>query len=292
MLTEKQRDELKEMVQKLRKGGDITDATLEEFPVTRKELHIASSAGETHLICMEYGARRADRPVILNFHSGGFIAPRNRRDELFCRKMARQFQALVLDVDYKLAPKYMYPTAVNECWNVMKWVWDNREGLVYHPDKIVLMGHSSGGNLAAGICMKAGMQQKFRIRCAVFDYAPFDLVKDPADKPRTSCDMPAEAARDYNRKYIREDQASEPFASPLYAPDSLLERFPESLIISAGEDSLCAEDEAFALRLIQCGVCVTARRFADSIHGFIMNRMCEWEEAIALITKFLESNLG
>ena len=103
--------------------------------------------------------------------------------------------------------------------------------------------------------------------------------------------MPAERARMYNASYIAPENAKEPYASPLFAPDALLEKFPDTLVISAGEDSLCAENEEFALRLGRAGVSVTMKRFTDSVHGFVINRCCQWEEALELICSFAKNRL-
>lgn len=293
VLTEEQRLELKEEIER-RKGnhGAVAANDLAEFPASCEEITIPTSLGITRVVKFEHGEKNDSRPAILNFHGGGFVAGRNDRDELFCRRMACLLDALVLDVDYKLAPDYPYPTAVTESWEVAEWMWKNRVELRYHPNKVVLMGHSAGGNLVAGICMRGVQEGLFKPCCAVLDYPPLDLVTNPAEKQRTSCDMPAERAREYNRKYISPEQGNEPYASPIYAPIELLEEFPDILIISAGEDSLCWEAEEFALKLMRAGVVVTAKRFTESIHGFVINRMCEWQDAIKLMTGFIETHVA
>ena len=140
--------------------------------------------------------------------------------------------------------------------------------------------------------MRLGESGLFRPACLVLDYPPLDLAKDPAEKERTSCDMPAERAREYNRQYICPECSREPYASPVYAPERMLAGLPDTLVISAGEDSLCAEDEEFALRLARSGVTVTLRRFTDSLHGFVINRRCEWEAAEELIVRFIKQHVS
>ena len=91
---------------------------------------------------------------------------------------------------------------------------------------------------------------------------------------------------------IRDRCSREPYASPVYAPERMLAGLPDTLVISAGEDSLCAEDEEFALRLARSGVTVTLRRFTDSLHGFVINRRCEWEAAEELIVRFIKQHVS
>lgn len=292
MLTHEQRLELAE---RLRMGvGAASRVTQEEwdaFPAEIQELSIPTSQGTAKVFSISADGNTKKRPLVLNFHGGGFIGKRMERDELFCRKIANRFQALVLDVDYKLAPEYPYPVAALECWDIAKWAYEHAEALHVDPEKVILLGHSSGGNLVAGICMRAGLSGLFQPLCALIDYAPLDLKTDPANKHRSICDMPVERAKMYNAKYIAPEKADDPFVSPVYAEPVMLEHFPPTLVISAGEDSLCEENELFAMKLAQAGTEVTCKRFTESIHGFVINRMCQWEQATALIYDFIEHQL-
>ena len=292
MLTEKQRLELKQMMdQKLKSFGQVPSEEMEKYPVNREEREIPVSNGTSRVIFFSSGEENANRPLFLNFHGGGFIGKHMDRDERFCRELAYTFHGLVLDVDYCLAPANPYPAAVNECWELVQWVWNHLDELKVCPDKILLVGHSSGGNLAAGLCMRLGESGLFRPAALVMDYPPLDLFTDPEEKPASICDMPPERARDYNKKYIAPEQSKEPYASPLFAPEEMLEYFPDTLIISAGEDRLSREDEEFGLRLARAGVAVTMKRFTASVHGFVINQMCEWEEAMELIRIFVKNHI-
>lgn len=292
MLAQEQKEAL---AQQLKNGVQeyyrVKDEEWAAYPAEIQELSVPTSQGDAKVFALSSGETSPGCPLVINFHGGGFIGKRNDRDTLFCSKLVHKLRALVLDVDYKLAPDYPYPTATLECWDVVKWAWENRETLCYDPEKVVLTGHSSGGNLVAGICIRLGQSGLFTPCCALIDYAPLDLVTDPAKKGGSICDMPAEQAQMYNAKYIKPEEAAEPYASPLYAPDELLERFPPTLVITAGEDRLCGEGEAFALKLARTGVPVTLQRFTESIHGFVLNRMCQWEKGTDLIFKFIGSQL-
>lgn len=293
MMTQEERQELAERLKSgVQAASRVTQEEWDSFPANVRELTIPTSQGDARVFAIQTEGSRTGRPLVLNFHGGGFIGKRMDRDELFCRKVANQFDALVLDVDYRLAPEYPYPVATLECWDVAKWAYENAAALGADPEKMILIGHSSGGNLVAGICMRSGQSGLFRPLCAVIDYAPMDLKTDPAEKPRSICDMPAERAQMYNAKYIAPEKAEDPFVSPLFAETELLEHFPATLVISAGEDSLCQEDELFAMKLARAGVEVTCQRFTDSIHGFLINRMCQWQEGIKRIFDFVGHHLN
>lgn len=292
MLTEAQRMKLKEKIdEKMKNFGFVSEEEMNRYPAEREEMEIPVSRGTARVIAFSYGAASFERPMFMNLHGGGFIGRHMDRDERFCRQIACTYHALVLDVDYCLAPDNPYPSAVEDCRDVLKWSIDQREMLVYDEKKLILIGHSSGGNLAAGLCMYAEEVGLPKPCALILDYPPMDLQTDPGKKQRSVCDMPAERARDYNRKYVTPERAAEPYASPLYASKTMLEGFPDTLVISAGEDSLCREDEEFALKLARSGVTVTLRRFTASVHGFVINQMCEWEEALELICKFIDSHV-
>lgn len=275
----------------LQKMKQASPEEMAAFPAQVAEYTILSSQGDTPVFVISSETGNVNRPLILNFHGGGFLGGRFPRDELFCRKLAYVHDAVVLDVDYKLAPQHPYPTAVLESWDVALWAKEHAHELGADPEKMVLIGHSSGGNLVAGICMRGGATGLLKPYCAIIDCAPMDLATDPAMKERSICDMPAEQAKMYNEKYIAPELAKDPYVSPLFAPDELLVAFPETLIITAGEDTLCAEAEEFARRLVKVGICVTVQRFTDSVHGFIVNRCCQWQEGMKLIHHFLSGLL-
>lgn len=292
MLTHEQRLKLAEQLRMgVEKASHVSCEEWDAFPAEVQELTVPTSQGKAKVFSIS-AKREGKRPLVLNFHGGGFIGKRMDRDELFCRKIANWLGALVLDVDYRLAPEYPYPAAALECWDVVRWAWEHADSLNANSEQIILIGHSSGGNLVAGICMRAGLSKLFRPLCAVIDYAPLDLKTNPADKNRSICDMPAERAQMYNAKYISPEKADDPFVSPVFAESVMLENFPSTLVISAGEDSLCEENELFAMKLAQAGAEVTCKRFTESIHGFVINRMCQWEQATELIVDFIRHQLS
>ena len=213
---------------------------------------------------------------------------RQDKDRVFCSRMAEKFNALVWDVDYSLAPENPFPKAVDEAYQVVKYAFEHSKELEVDTNRIFLIGHSAGGNLAVTVCMKAGETREFQPKGLIAEFFPTDLYTDPVLKTRIEGDMPAETARIYNAFYCEGEAAKNPYVSPLFAEEEQLRGFPETLIMSAGLDSLCFEDEEFAMKLSRAGVSVTCKRFTKSHHGFTINRMDEWEESLSLIEKFME----
>ena len=288
-------EEMVEKAQRMRSRdlfGAVTAEELAEFAAMQIELQLPISDSRTVRVYRLAPQSPPDHcPLIINFHGGGFIKGRQAKDQLFCSKLALQFNCIVWDVDYSLAPQAPYPAAVEESYAVTEYAFAHANELGIDPARILLMGHSAGGNLAAVVCIKACEAGAFKPCGLVMEFCPLDLHTDPATKPRIEGDIPAEVARAYNAFYCSPQAAKTPYVSPLLANDSQLKHFPDTLIVSAGKDSLCFEDEEFAQKLAQAGVWITCRRFENSLHGFTINRTDEWQDAMPLLLGFVNAHI-
>lgn len=272
--------------------GLVTPEELAQYPARQEEFYLPTEAGTVHIYRLTPGELPAGCPMILHFHGGGFIKGRLNKDRLFCSRMAMTYRCLVWDVDYALAPEAPFPQAVRESYAVAAYAFAHAAQLGVDPHRIVLLGHSAGGNLAATVCMRAGETKAFRPAALGISFSPMDLHTDPADKPRIEGDMPTEVSRTYNAFYVDPETAKDPYASPLFATPEQLAAFPETLVMTCGRDGLCFEGEEFALKLARAGVTVTLRRFVDSLHGFTLNRNGEWQQGLALLERFLDEKIG
>lgn len=267
--------------------GAVPQEIIDAVPAVQQEITVAG----THVYAITPKAGLTPGcPMVINYHGGGFIKGRQTKDHLFCNALAVELQCLVWDVDYKLAPEYPYPTAVQEAYAVAEYAFSHWEALGIDPKKIVLMGHSAGGNLAVVTCIKSGETGAFKPAALVAEFFPTDLATDPALKTRAEGDMPAEVARTYNAFYCDPETARTPYASPEFATEEQLAAFPDTLIMTAKRDSLSFEAEEFAKRLSQAGVTVTCRRFLNSRHGFTINRDGDWEASQALLKAFIKAH--
>ena len=272
--------------------GLVTPEELAQYPARQEEFTLPTQAGPVHIYRLTPETLPADCPMIVHFHGGGFIKGRLNKDRLFCSRMAVTFQCLVWDVDYSLAPENVFPQAVQESYHVVQYVFEHAATLGVDRNRIVLVGHSAGGNLAATVCMRAGETGAFQPAALAVSFSPMDLHTDPAEKPRIEGDMPTEVARTYNAFYVDPETARDPYASPLFASTEQLAHLPETLVMTCGRDGLCFEAEEFALKLARSGVNVTLRRFVNSLHGFTLNRNGEWQEGLDLLQRFLANHLG
>lgn len=286
------RQEMIQMAVETRKkvtSAPVEDWQLNEYPVTMELLHIPTRVGDS-LVYHSYQDLDDNMPLIINLHGGGFIRERTASDELFCRKLNYSLNCQILDVDYRVAPEFPFPTALHECYDVVNWAFKHADELNVDPSRIVLMGHSAGGNMVAGINMMAKISGDFKLNSVIMEYPPMDLYTDPAAKAVMGRGIPAERARLYNLYYCEEEQKN-PYASPVFAGVDQLTGFPPALMITAGEDSLCAEAEQFAMQVAQAGNEITIKRFMGAGHGFTIYRMNGHEAAFELIERFIRQHI-
>jgi acetyl esterase len=274
--------------------GPLTPEELAALPGTEQELAIPIGMNRTvHVYEIRPSAPlSAGAPMILNYHGGGFVKGRADRDRRYCSFLAEQLHCLIWDVDYCLAPEQPFPAAVNESYAVAAYAFAHAQQLGVDPARIALAGHSAGGNLVATVCLQAGQTGAFKPCAALMEYFPATHLVDPLDRLSETqrADERAVARAAMERKYIEfycnDEDAKDPLCSVLLANREALAAFPDSLVISAGKDSLCDETEAFARQLVAAGVTVTVKRIPEAMHGFTTNRTEGWEKALALHCKF------
>lgn len=270
----------------------ISKEEMDRYPCMIRPVSVPVEGEVPVMVYLTIPARvQPGAPMIINYHGGGFIRGRSDRDELFCRRLAVTFEAVVVDVDYSLAPDYPFPTAVHQARAAALWAKGEAAALGCDPEKILLTGQSAGGNLVANVCMAEMDSPDIRPLCAVMAYSPLDMKTDPAEKFHPERDMPAERARNYNALYCTPEKAGDWRVSPLFAPAERLAAMPRTLVVTAADDSLAPEGEAFAQKLARAGVETTCKRFQHCVHGFFINRMDAWEEGIELIHRYLKQAL-
>lgn len=254
---------------------------------------IETSAGATRIWLVEKAGRSNSSAVMVNLHGGGFVGPHTERDTCFCRRIASELGILVVDVAYRTSQEAAFPVACYQVYDCVKWVADHAEELGCDPGKIIITGHSAGGNLSIAACNIATERQGFHAALLILDYPPTDLFTDPADKPDSlnTAILPGRA-RDINRLYLDDKAASENIlASPILAATEQLKNLPETVLITAGKDNLRHEGEAYASKLIEAGVIVHSRRFLSSRHGFVISCMDEYDEAVCFMEKMIRSTV-
>lgn len=267
-------------------GKELPLEELERFHAGYEDVRMIPTREEDARVYYFAPGTEGPYPVVINLHGGGFVKGRRDQDTVFCRNLVENAGVCVVDIDYHTAPEKMYPYALNECYDVAKYVAQHPEEFHADPTKIVLMGHSAGANLVFGLQFLALEEGIFQPALLVSEYPPLDFTQDPEDAryahaPFTR--IPPEKARKYNGWYVDKKYIREITASPIFASKSELAGFAPVLLILAELDTLTPNAVRFAAKLIDAGVTVTAKTVKGANHGFTIQRRPGFDVAEALI---------
>jgi acetyl esterase len=256
-----------------------------------KELLLPTDAGPVRVLGYNLDGPET-LPLFVNMHGGGFILGNAEMDDPFMPKVAETAGVKILNVDYSLAPQQPFPKALNECYGVVKYAKEHPEEFGIDSGNIAVGGQSAGGNLGAAICLLDAERHELGLKALILDYPPLDLHTDPYLKPRPKKAIPPRVARVFDAAYSGSREAAKnPLISPYFATASQLGSFPPTVIISAGQDSLAAEEAVFRDKLVSAGVPVTYKLFEGCRHGFTLKGGPEADEAWQMMIDHLNTHL-
>jgi acetyl esterase len=202
-------------------------------------------------------------------HGGGWCVGDLDGFDRVCRSLCNAAGAVVVSVDYRLAPEHPYPAPVQDADLAVAWAKGHGAAqLGFDADRVVIGGDSAGGNLAA----VAALHAPGALRAQLLVYPALDAAMD-TESHREFADFPLltrDAMRFCWRTYLGAEGSplgAEPDASPLRAQD--LSGAPPAFVAVAGHDVLRDEGIAYAHALEAAGVPVTLREYEDMTHGFL-----------------------
>lgn len=213
----------------------------------------------------------APPPVVLFFHGGGWSVGDLDSYDGTARRHAADADAVVVSVDYRLAPEHPYPAAVDDVWAVTQWVAEHADELRVDPSRLAVAGDSAGGNLAAVVAQLARDAGGPAIR--------FQLLWYPATTWDTSLPSFAENAEapildlpaigGFSRWYVGDMDLSDMPATLAPARAKDLSGLPPAYIAVAGHDPLRDDGATYAELLSGAGVPVELHNAATLIHGYL-----------------------
>ena len=212
-------------------------------------------------------------PVILYNHGAGWVFGNNLTHDRLIRELAVGAKAAVVFPNYSLSPEAKYPTAIEECYAVLQWIADKGREKGLDPARIAVAGDSVGGNMSIAVSLMTKERQGPHVQLLLLFYPVTDASFD-TDSYHQFAEgyfLRRDAMMWFWDQYTTDpQQRAEITASPLRASLEQLKGLPPTLLINAEADVLRDEGEAFANKLRQAGVPVTAVRFQGTIHDFVM----------------------
>lgn len=232
-------------------------------------------------------------PVLVFYHGGGWVIGSLESHDGLCRALARAVPAVVVSVDYRLAPEHPFPAGMEDSYAALCWVAENAAALGGDPERIAIGGDSAGGNLSAAVTLLSRDQGGPKIAHQLLIYPATDLRGDTVSARENGAGyfLTREIMAWFARHYTTSAQRQLPHASPLLAADH--RGLPPATVITAEFDPLRDEGEAYGERLRESGVPVESMRYDGMIHGFMtMPIFRQAGEAIELAAAGLRRSFG
>lgn len=212
-------------------------------------------------------------PVIMYHHGGGWILGSKETHDRLIRELAVGAHAAVVFVDYSRTPEVQYPIANEQSYAALIWVTEQGVEYGLDSDRIAVAGDSAGGNMTAAVTLMAKERSGPAIAAQVLFYpvTSDSFSNSSYDAFHSGYFLTRDAM-----KWIWEEYAPDlstrnlPTVAPLKASLDQLSGLPQALVITGENDVLRDEGEAYAQKLSDAGVRVTATRYIGTIHDFVM----------------------
>ncbi|WP_324189360.1 alpha/beta hydrolase [Nocardia otitidiscaviarum] len=226
-------------------------------------------------------------PVILYIHGAGWVFGNDHTHDRLARELAKGVGAAVVFVNYSRSPEARYPIAVHENFDALRWVVEHGAERGLDTGRIAVAGDSVGGNMSAALTLMVKERGGPELAAQVLFYPVTDASFDTGSYRQfaTGYFLRRDAMEWFWDQYLADPaQRSEITASPLRATREQLAGLPPALVITAEADVLRDEGEAYADKLREAGVPVTAVRYGGIIHDFVMlNALRDTHAAVAAI---------
>lgn len=211
------------------------------------------------------------QPVLAFFHGGGWVQGDLESHHGLCAHFAKWSGAMVVAVDYRLAPETKFPGGLNDCLAAYGWLRQHAAEIGGDPARVAVGGDSAGGNLSIVVAQRAAAADLPvpDFQWLIYPATDFGMTAASHDEFVEGAIIPRDRVIWYRDQYLASpDDAGDLRASPLLTKD--LQGQPPALIQTAGFDPLRDEGLDYANRLRDAGVHTVHHEYPGQIHGFMM----------------------
>lgn len=244
--------------------------------VERSEQYIPGPEGapDVRVIIFKPKAVGDQRPAILHIHGGGYVIGKPEMGDFNNMNYAGDFGAIVVSVDYRLAPENPHPAPVEDCYAALSWLHTNAVELGVNRENIAISGESAGGGLAAALALLARDRKEVPIAFQHLIFPMLDdrttIVTDPS--PYIGQFVWTPQTNQFGWSALLGKQPGGPDISPYAAAARAedLAGLPPTYIICGALDLFLEENIDYATRLIRAGVPTEMHVYPGAPHGFMM----------------------
>lgn len=255
--------------------GEELKLSLEELPEVPQQLEVeniqipSSDKGRTIRLRTYKPRGKQDLPILLYFHGGAFIYGTPEQYDFIFFRLALDINALIVSVDYRLAPEHPFPAAMQDGYDTLLWLTEYADRIGAAPNHITIAGSSAGATIAASVTHLARERQEAVIRHQYLLYPPMSqLLETPAMQELANAPMQTKQAAKWMWKHYLQNEIHHP---PKYAVPLLEENFkdlPDATIIVCELDPLKDEGKSYAAKLQSAGVSVNLLEIKGAVHAF------------------------
>ena len=261
-------------IEDLRKGLLLDEELIGTGPdnIATKDIVIKNRADEEIETRIYKNNKKDSEKTLLYLHGGGWVSCSIKTHDTFCKYLSHYGDINVVSINYRLAPEYKYPSALEDAEDVLDWIGSKENTEVRtDPNFIGVGGDSAGGNLSAGISLKLRDLNKFLISLQVIIYGAVSgettslSYKEFGNSPYR---LKKETMEWFWLQYVPSIPIEkQEYLEPIKANN--LNNLPKSLIFTSEHDVLRDEAEDYAEKLINNNNVVYHKRFDSLPHGFI-----------------------
>jgi acetyl esterase/lipase len=270
-------------------SGDIEKPAVDEEWITVE----GGPTGSVRARIVRPAGATGTLPVILYIHGAGWVFGNAHTHDRLVRELAVGAQAAVVFPEYSLSPEVRYPVAIEENYTVARWIVTDGAAKQLDATRLAVAGDSVGGNMTAALTLMAKERGDVPLVQQVLFYPVTDASFDTPSYHQfaTGYFLRRDGMQWFWDQYTTdESERAQITASPLRATTDQLSGLPPALIITGEADVLRDEGEAYAAKLRQAGVPVTAVRFLAIIHDFAMlNTLRSTQAAQGAITLAIQT---
>jgi acetyl esterase len=246
--------------------ADVEDRTIATIPNNNLLIRTVRPKGSAGIL-----------PAVMYFHGGGWVLGDRQDWDRLLRDLAHAANAAIIFVEYSRSPEARYPVAIEETYAATRWVAENGREINVDSARLAVAGDSAGGNMVGAVTLLAKQRGGPKLDFQLMFYPNTDASfnSDSFKQFASGYFLSRDDVEWFLEQYLPDKtRRREPTATPLNATLEQLTGLPPALVITAECDVLRDEGEAYARRLMEAGVSVTATRYLGAIHAFVtLNRL-------------------